>query len=145
MIPENDPAWVPSGTERRRLPRLAASDAAARIAWKAEGVRVYKAAARLIDITSLGAGFVALRPAEPGGVLWLGMASLPWEWVKVTIRAAVQGAHEWRYHVAFCEPCPPGLLEQAISPLPGFEELPTAILSAADDGDETLLPSLHLC
>ncbi len=108
-------------------------------------MRVRKAAARLIDITDQGAGFYAERPAEPGEVLWLGMASLPWEWVKVTIRAAVPAEHEWRYHVAFCEPCPPGLLEQAISPLPDFEELPTAILTADDDGNETVLPSLQFC
>jgi hypothetical protein len=78
-------------------------------------------------------------------VLWLGMASLPWEWVKVTIRAAVQGEHEWRYHVLFCEPCPPGLLEQAISPLPECADLPTAILSADDGSTEPVVPSLQLC
>jgi hypothetical protein len=145
MIPQPDSVCVPAFAERRRMPRIAASDAEARIAWKREGVRVCKASARLIDITEQGAGFVSERPAEPGEVLWLGMASLPWEWVKVTIRAVAPGAHEWRYHVAFCEPCPPGLLEQAVSPLPYCDDLPTAIVALRDDGRGTVLSDLYLC
>ena len=74
---------------------------------------MHKVPARLIDITTQGAGFVAGRPAEPGQMLWLGFVSLPCEWVKATIRAAFPAGPQWRYHVAFCEPCPVGLLEHA--------------------------------
>jgi hypothetical protein len=104
------PTWV----ERRSTPRFPASAEPARIAWKKEGLRVSKAPAQLIDIALTGAGLVVARPAAPGDVLWLGMASLPWEWVKATVRASCPDGPSWRFHVAFCEPCPVGLLEMAI-------------------------------
>jgi hypothetical protein len=72
------------------------------------------APARLIDITGEGAGLMAHRPAELGQLIWLGITSLPGEWVKATIRAAIPRGEQWQYHVAFCEPCPAGLLEQAV-------------------------------
>jgi len=90
---------------------------------------MHKVPARLIDITTQGAGFVAGRPAEPGQMLWLGFVSLPCEWVKATIRAAFPAGPQWRYHVAFCEPCPVGLLEHRL-PWPIVPRLPSPLASS---------------
>jgi hypothetical protein len=72
-----------------------------------------QAPARLLDITAQGAGLLSLGPADAGQVLWVGVVSLPCEWVKATIRAAIRQGTSWRYSLAFCEPCPAGLLERA--------------------------------
>src|SRR5262245_55664359 len=116
MWSEPDPIPAPRSlaTERRSTPRLPTADEPARIAWKSQGLRMHKAPARLIDITAVGAGLLAQQPAELGQLLWLGITSLPGEWVKATIRAAVPQGSQWQYHLAFCEPCPVGLLERAI-------------------------------
>ena len=114
MLSQPDLVLVSGLSERRSIPRLPASGQPARIAWKEERFHVCKVRARLIDITAYGAGVLAARSAEPGEVLWLGIASLPWEWVKATIRAAFPVGSIRRFHIAFCEPCPVGLLEAAI-------------------------------
>jgi hypothetical protein len=123
--------------ERRSMPRLSTSDTPARIAWKQEGLRVCKAPARLIDISENGASLFATRPAERGEVLWLGIASLPWEWVKATIRGTFPDGPRWRFHIAFCEPCPVGLLEEAIGPSARNQDVPSfRILWDNDDDDD---------
>jgi hypothetical protein len=114
MLSQPDSILISRLSERRSMLRLPASGGLARIAWKEGGLRMCKAPARLIDITANGAGLLAARPAQSGEVLWLGMASLPWEWVKATIREAFPFGPRRRFHIAFCEPCPVGLLEAAI-------------------------------
>jgi PilZ domain len=133
MSSQPDSICTDTWAERRRAPRYSASGEPARIAWKEEGLRVCKAPARLIDIAANGAGLVAARPAEPGEMLWLGMASLPWEWVKATIRATCPDGREWRLHVAFCEPCPVGLFEIAIGQSARNQELPSFRILRDDD------------
>ena len=107
MWSEPDPLPAPRfpATERRSIPRLPAADEPARIAWKSEGLRMHQAPARLIDITTRGAGLLAPRPAALGQIFWLSLTSLPNEWVKATIRAALPQGSQWQYHLAFCEPC----------------------------------------
>ncbi len=95
-----------------------------------------KAPARLIDITANGASLLAARPAQSGQVLWLGMASLPWEWVKASIRGAFPVGPRRRYHVAFCEPCPVGLLEAAIGLSPRNQAAPSSEDLWDGDSDE---------
>jgi hypothetical protein len=127
------------------MPRLSTAGEPARIAWKEDGFRMHQMPARLLDITTQGAGLVAGRPAEPGQVLWLGFVSLPCEWVKATIRAAVPNGLQWRYHVAFCEPCPVGLLERGTTlaqrPQAAF---PSGIFQDDDNEEEETFFILHL-
>jgi hypothetical protein len=111
---ELDPVTASLSADRRAEPRLTASDEPARIAWQEGCFKMGKAPARLIDITSQGAGLVTPRPGQLCKMLWLGIESLPCEWVKATIRAAVPIGLKWRYHLVFCEPCPVGLLERAL-------------------------------
>jgi hypothetical protein len=141
----SQPDSIPASTsfERRSVPRLSTCGEPARIAWKEEGFRMHKEPARLIDITAQGAGLVAGRPAETGQMLWLGVASLPCEWVKATIRAAFPDGPRWRYHVAFCEPCPVGLLERATI----LAQRPQAEFSSGifqDNGDDNEEESFFL-
>jgi PilZ domain-containing protein len=116
MFCNGDVIPIPRLIDRRKTPRRPGSGEPARIAWRREGLRVCKASAHLIDITAHGACLLADRPAEPGDVLWVGMASLPWEWVKATVCAVSSDVRYWRYHLAFCEPCAAGLLERALGP-----------------------------
>jgi hypothetical protein len=140
MSSQLEPGSASTWPERRSAPRFLASGEPARIAWKQQGLRVCKAPARLIDIATSGAGLVATRPAEPGEMLWLGVASLPWEWVKATVRAAWPDGTRWRLHVFFCEPCPMGLFEQAIGLSARRKEAPLYPILRNDDDVE-----LHTC
>jgi hypothetical protein len=135
MRSHHDPEAAPGlvTIERRSTPRLPTSDEPAQIAWKAGGLRMRRAPARLIDITARGAGLLAQRPAQLGQLIWLGIASLPCEWVKATIRAAVPNGSQWQYHVAFCEPCPAGLLEQAIHGSPSIRDNFRSVIFEDDD------------
>ena len=137
MWSEPDPKPAPGlvTIERRSTPRLLTSDEPARIAWKAGGLRMRRAPARLFDITARGAGLLAQQPAQLGQLVWLGITSLPCEWVKATIRAAVPRGSQWQYHVAFCEPCPAGLLEQAIHGSPSLRDNFRSVIFEDDDVD----------
>ena len=45
--------------------------------------------------------------------------AMPFEWVRARVRAVRsvrRGALRWCLHLAFTEPCPVGVLEEAISP-----------------------------
>jgi hypothetical protein len=95
---------------------------------------VRRAPARLIDITTRGAGLVTHRPAEFGQTVWLGVEALPCEWVRAIIRAVSPDGSQWRYHLAFCEPCPVGLLEQATTGAPRGE---TPLALVLHDDEET--------
>jgi hypothetical protein len=114
MLSRPDSILTSTPAERRSLPRLLASGEPARIAWKVQGFRVRKASARLIDISANGVGLLAAQPAKPGQVFWLGVESLPCEWVKATVRCAFSAGLFWRFNMVFCEPCAVGLLEEAI-------------------------------
>jgi hypothetical protein len=135
MRSNHDPQAAPGlvTIERRSIPRLPTSDEPARIAWKAGGLRMGQAPARLLDITARGAGLLAPRPAPLGQLIWLGIASLPGEWVKGTIRAAIPKGSQWQYHVAFCELCPAGLLEQAIHGSPSIRDNFRSVIFEDDD------------
>ena len=135
MWSEPDPQPAPGlvTIERRSIPRLRTSDEPAQIAWRAGGLRMGKAPARLLDITARGAGLLAQLPAQLGQLVWLGITSLPGEWVKATIRAAVPYWSQWHYHVAFCEPCPAGLLEQAIHVSPSLRDNFRSVVFEEDD------------
>jgi hypothetical protein len=137
MWSEPDPQPAPGlvSIERRSISRLPTRDEPARIAWKAGGLRMGQAPARLIDITARGAGLLAQQPAQLGQLVWLGITSLPGEWVKATIRAAVPHGSQWQYHLAFCEPCPAGLLEQAIHGSPSIRDNFRSVIFEDDDVD----------
>src|SRR5262245_40456242 len=109
----NEPA--PVFIERRLLPRLTVAAQLARIAWKERPFHMGKAPAHLVDITAWRACLLTQRPAELGQPLCVGVESHPWEWVKATIREATPDGSLWRYHLAFSEPCPVGLLETIVA------------------------------
>jgi hypothetical protein len=131
--PDPIPAHGVITIERRSTPRHPTSSEPARIAWRAGGLRMHQAPARLIDITAYGAGLLAHRPAELGQLVWLGVTSLPGEWVKASIRAAIPRGSQWQYHVAFCEPCPAGLLEQALH---GARSIRSSVRSLVFEDDD---------
>src|SRR5437016_987845 len=135
MLSESNSIPVVRSVERRATPRLPTAGAPARIAWQEGGFRMRKAPARLIDITGQGAGLLTHRPAKLGQKLWLGVASLPCEWVKAIIRAAVPDESQWRYHLSFCEPCPAGLLERATA-AQGIGDHPFPRILSDDEEDE---------
>jgi len=108
------------GDERRAFPRwpVEACQAEARLAWE-DGRPPYKGTgARVIDISMGGARILTGSP-------WLGIVTvrvrldaMPFEWVRARVRAvrsAPGGARLWCLHLAFSEPCPVGVLEEAIS------------------------------
>jgi hypothetical protein len=136
MFSESLTRPAPAFTERRAVVRISASAEAARLAWKEGCFRMGNSPARLIDITANGACLLTQRPVELGQMLWLGVASLPCEWVKATVRAATFDGSQWRCHLAFSEPCPVGLLEEATDPRHGArdEPLPQS-LPDEDEGD----------
>ncbi len=105
---------------------------------------MHKMPARLIDITTEGAGLVVARPAEPGQMLWLGFASLPCEWVKATTRAAFPDGPRWRYHVAFCEPCLVGFFEHASTLAQRAQAALSSGILQDDDNEEEICFVWHL-
>jgi hypothetical protein len=99
--------------ERRTVPRHQAASPEAWIVRREEASRFLRTPARLIDISDKGAQVTSDRLLFKENVLWIGLVSLPCEWVKATIRAT-RPEGRWRiYHLEFCEPCPCGLLEGA--------------------------------
>jgi len=136
MLSQCDLILMSGLSDRRSTPRLPAFGRPARIAWKEGGLRVCKAPARLIDITANGAGLLAARSAKPVEVLWLGITSLPWEWVKATVRGASPLGTRRRYHIIFCEPCPVGLLEEALGLSERNQEVPSIQVLWDHDIDE---------
>jgi hypothetical protein len=140
MLSESLARPAPAFTERRAVPRISAFAVAARIAWKEGCFRMGKSSASLIDITANGACLVTLRPAELGQMLWLGIASLPCEWVKATVRGATSDGSQWTCHLAFSEPCPLGLLEEATEPSGGAWDEPRPLFSPDEDEGDLDLP-----
>ena len=118
----SDPA---SGEEdRRSSPRFAPVNSAASIAWGAGRPPFQTLPARMIDISE---GGVQLRASSlPPGLsrVWVRLDALPWEWVGATV-LSVQSHRGSRsqcsLHLAFNEPCPPGVLEEAAAPEPEEE------------------------
>ena len=125
MLFESDSNHLYNSTDRRSMPRLSTSGEPARIAWRQLRFPVCKAPAELVDINAKGEGLFAAQRAEPGAVIWLGLMSLPREWVKATILETYPDCRRWRLHIAFREPCPVGLLEQAL----GLSERPRKVPS----------------
>jgi hypothetical protein len=101
--------------ERRRWPRSRAARVRARIAWRARGFPVQKFPIRLIDISQGGARIAIDAPEPPDlSFFWVGLRSLPCEWVKSTVKEVVRQDHSWIYRLLFLEdPCP-GLIELAV-------------------------------
>jgi hypothetical protein len=52
------------------------------------------------------------RPSDLS-YFWVGLESLPCEWVKATLRKAVRDDGGWVYHCVFLETCAPGIIERA--------------------------------
>jgi hypothetical protein len=101
--------------ERRAVPRQWTASADAWIVRREDVSRFLRSSARLIDISDKGARVSAERMAFKENVLWIGLVGLPSEWVKATIRAIRPDGPVWTYHLEFCEPCPCGLLEGAMT------------------------------
>jgi hypothetical protein len=100
--------------ERRRWVRRPAVRTRARLAWRTGGLRESRAPAHLINICEGGVQVATSLPIPDGlPFFWVGLESLRGEWVKATIREAVQYDLGWIYHVAFLESCAPGILERA--------------------------------
>jgi hypothetical protein len=135
MLSQPESSLTSTSTERRSVLRLSAGGKPARIAWKEKGFPVRKVPALLIDITANGAGLLTARSAEPGHILWLGIQSLPLEWVKAAVRCVLPDGLFWRFHIAFCEPCPVGLLEEAIGLSARNEKVPSIQVPWDDDDD----------
>jgi hypothetical protein len=114
MARESSPT-VPSSelVERRSVPRLRASYGRARVVWREGPSRYCKSRVRLFDISEKGARILCEPIPRTSGVVWVGLASLPLEWVKASIRAVRPEGDRSIYHLGFCEPCPPGLIEKA--------------------------------
>jgi hypothetical protein len=107
------PAWT-INPERRESPRRPAIRTRARLAWRSQGLRVAKAPARLIDISEGGLSLTTSSPTPPDlSYFWVGLESLPCEWVKATLRKVERDEGCWVYHCAFLEKCAPGIIEQA--------------------------------
>jgi hypothetical protein len=101
--------------ERRRWPRSRAARVRARIAWRARGFPEQKFPIRLIDISQGGAR-IAIDSPEPPDLpcFWVGLRSLPCEWVKSRVQEVLRQDHSWIYRLLFLEdPCP-GLIELAV-------------------------------
>ncbi len=109
------PATAPSSelVERRSVSRQRASSGKARVVWREGPSRYCKSRVWLFDISEKGARILCEPIPRTSGVVWVGLASLPLEWVKASIRAVRPQSGRSSYHLRFCEPCPPGLIEQA--------------------------------
>lgn len=108
-------AMTPMGVfvERRRVARRLVTYGRARIIWR-QGPSVYrKSPAWLIDISEKGARLLSGHDPRTQGFLWIGLNSLPMEWVKANIRGMGLQGLRWDYHLEFCETCAPGLIEGA--------------------------------
>jgi len=98
--------------ERRRWVRITAGHLPARIAWRAHGLRVHQAPADLINVCAGGARVSTESPALPGlCVFWVGLESLPLEWVKANIEQVMRDDFGWLYRLRFIEECAPGIIE----------------------------------
>lgn len=109
--PPDDRGGLP---ERRRWKRMPAAPVRARIAWRIQGFGVLKSPVRLIDISQGGARIAieAAAPRDPP-FLWVGLRSLPCEWVKARVQEVYRQDGCWVCRLRFLEdPCP-GLLEMA--------------------------------
>jgi len=80
-------------------------------------MRVSKAPALLVDISEGGLRVVTTATL-PDELLffWVGLVSLPCEWVKVSIQEAVRRDDRWDLRLVFVENCAPGIIERACQP-----------------------------
>ena len=122
---QSDPASTQA--DRRSSPRFAPVNPEARIAWGPGRPPFQTLSAQMIDISEGGA---QLRTSSlPPGLsrVWVRLDALPWEWVGATVLSvhACRGSRsQCSLHLAFSEPCPPGVLEHAVAPEPEAEEEP---------------------
>jgi PilZ domain len=118
--------------ERRAVPRSPVISSRARLVW-GEGRPPYHAVpARLIDISERGAQVCTDRVPAHHDRVWVRLDAVPWEWVRATVCAVRGTAPCCRVHLAFPEPCPAGVLEEAIAPEP------------AEDVDVDPGPRIHM-
>jgi PilZ domain len=104
--------------ERRSCPRRPAVESRASLAWEAGPPPFRHVSARLIDISEQGAQIaVDAVPCDVGRV-WVRLDAVPWEWVRATVRAMRGVSPCCHVHLSFPEPCPPGVLEEAVDPTP---------------------------
>jgi hypothetical protein len=112
---DNDQASFPEVIpERRRSPRSHPTQVRARLAWRTDGLRVRKVPAELIDISETGARVSTHSSPQHGlSFFWVGLRSLPCEWVKASIQEVVRQDLDWVYRLRFLEDCAPGIIEFA--------------------------------
>lgn len=101
--------------DRRHLSRPVATAGDGRIAWRPQpdSRQVEVTAAKILNIHREGASVIARGLPNDCREVWIGLDELPLEWARCrvcTTRLALGGT---RFHLAFREPCAPGLLEMA--------------------------------
>jgi hypothetical protein len=73
-----------------------------------------KAPVQLIDISQGGARIAIDAPAPHDlSFFWVGLRSLPCEWVKSSVQEIVQQDRSWVYRLLFLENPSPGIIELA--------------------------------
>jgi hypothetical protein len=106
---------LPHG-DRRAHRRWPVVSSRARLAWGEGRPPFHTAPARLIDISEGGAQICTDTVPEAASRVWVRLDSLPWEWVRATVRAVRGKPPCYQIHLTFPERCPAGVLEKAIAP-----------------------------
>jgi hypothetical protein len=116
-IQHNDHDAFPGALpDRRNWPRSSTAEVPARLAWRTRGLRMRKVSAELIEISEGGARLSTHAAVQQGlSFFWVGLKSLPCEWVKASIQEVVRHDLDCVYRVQFLELCPAGMLELACS------------------------------
>jgi hypothetical protein len=110
-----DPPFVPvQFVERRTVARQRPSTCRARVAWREGGLRFEKASVSLLDLSPRGAQVLSPVYSRAGRTVFIGLASLPNEWVRAVVRSSELSGNQWLCRLEFREPCPAGMLELAL-------------------------------
>jgi hypothetical protein len=103
---------APADPERRSGPRLAVPCLPGRVAWRGTGLRMRKVHTQLLDFGPGGARVRSWCELPEGRFVWVGLESLPLEWVKAVARRPDGASSSGVYRLVFLEPCPAGILER---------------------------------
>jgi hypothetical protein len=69
--------------------------------------------ARVINIHEEGAEVHARSVPEGCREVWFGLGALPLEWARGLVLSEVRDRRGTTYHIAFREPCAPGIIDAA--------------------------------